>query len=138
MTSFDVWDSQTPRLEIYGEQGTLCIADPDPTDGINIFGGQVLYKTRETARWVYRPRVPNLEHWHVAENTHNFNEDTRGIGLVDLAYAVKNQRPARASGKMAQHVCEIMFGILESSKTGQFSEIESRCDIPAPLPVDFP
>ncbi|MBE1275904.1 gfo/Idh/MocA family oxidoreductase [Enterovibrio baiacu] len=138
MTSFDVWDSQTPRLEIYGEQGTLCIADPDPTDGINIFGGQVLYKTRETARWVYRPRVPNLEHWQVAENTHNFNEETRGIGLVDLTYAVKNQRPARASGEMAQHVCEIMFGILESSKTGQFSEIESRCDIPAPLPVDFP
>ncbi|MEI8611439.1 hypothetical protein P4S70_22240 [Enterovibrio sp. Hal110] len=138
MTSFDVWDSQTPRLEIYGEQGTLCIADPDPTDGINIFGGQVLLQNPRNGKVGLSPScTKSPEHWHVAENTHNFNEDTRGIGLVDLAYAVKNQRPARASGKMAQHVCEIMFGILESSKTGQFSEIESRCDIPAPLPVDF-
>ncbi|NGN97397.1 Gfo/Idh/MocA family oxidoreductase [Grimontia sp. S25] len=138
MASFDVWDSQTPRMEIYGENGTICINDPDPTDGFNIFGGQVLYKTRETARWVYRPRTPNLEFWSVAENTHGFNQEARGLGLLDLAYAVKNQRPARANGELAQHVCEVMFGILESAKTGQFVEIKSRCESPSALPEDFP
>ena len=138
MMSFDIWDSQLPRLEIYGENGTLCIPDPDPTDGANIFGGQVLYKTRETARWNYRPRVPNLDYWHVAENTHGYNQDSRGLGLVDLAYAVKNKRPPRASGDMAHHVCEIMLGILESSKKGAYSVLKSTCNIPSPLPEDFP
>jgi len=138
MMSFDIWDSQLPRLEIYGENGTLCIADPDPTDGTNIFGGQVLYKTRETARWSYRPRVPNLEHWNVAENSHGYNQDTRGLGLVDLAYAVKDKRPPRASAEIAHHVCEIMFGILESSKNGAYSVLKSSCNMPAPLPEDFP
>jgi predicted dehydrogenase len=44
-TSFDVWDSQTPRLEIYGEYGTICIPDPDPVHGANIFQGEVWYRT---------------------------------------------------------------------------------------------
>ena len=30
MVSYDVWDSETPRFEIYGTEGTLCIPDPDP------------------------------------------------------------------------------------------------------------
>lgn len=38
--SFDVWDSEMPRLEIYGEKGTICIPDPDPVHGANIFQGE--------------------------------------------------------------------------------------------------
>lgn len=63
MMSFDVWDSQLPRLEIYGEKGSISISDIDPTDGPNIFEGPVYYKTKETARWNYRPRVSGLENW---------------------------------------------------------------------------
>jgi len=138
MMSFDVWDSQLPRMEIYGEQGTICIPDPDPTDGTNIFGGEVYYKTRETARWNYRPRVQGLDEWDVAANNHGYNEDSRGLGLADLAYAVRDNRPPRASGKMAFHVFDIMMGILESSKSGEYSVLESTCSIPSPLPANFP
>ena len=28
--SFDIWDSDMPRFEIYGTEGTICIPDPDP------------------------------------------------------------------------------------------------------------
>lgn len=138
MMSFDVWDSQLPRMEVYGELGTLCIPDPDPTDGTNIFGGTVFYKTRENARWNYRPRVQGLDEWDVAANNHGYNEDTRGLGLADLAYAVRDKRPLRASGEMAFHVFDIMMGIIDSSQTGVYSEIESTCAIPAPLPENFP
>ena len=136
--SFDIWDSETPRLEIYGEKGTICIPDPDPVHGPNLFEGDVWFRTRETARWTYKPRVKGLDNWEIAENCHGFNEDTRGLGLVDLAYAVKNQRPARASGEMAFHVFEIMSGILNSSNTGTHKVLKSTCSIPAPLPVGFP
>ncbi|MEM7445334.1 MAG: Gfo/Idh/MocA family oxidoreductase [Pseudomonadota bacterium] len=137
-TSFDVWDSQTPRLEIYGENGTICIPDLDPIHGANVFEGEVWFRTRETSRWTYKPRVPGLDDWQVAENTHGFNEDSRGLGLLDLVYAVRNRRPVRASGEMAQHVVEIMSGILDSPSTGSYRVIESTCTVPEPLPEDFP
>jgi predicted dehydrogenase len=136
--SFDVWDSQTPRLEIYGEAGTICIPDPDPVHGANIFQGEVWYRTRETSRWAYQPRVQGLDDWQVAENTHGYNADSRGLGLLDLAYAVRDKRAVRASGEMAQHVFEIMSGILEAPGSGRYQTIESSCAVPAPLPEDFP
>jgi len=138
MTSFDIWDSETPRMEIYGSKGTICIPEPEPVAGPNIFGGEVWYRTRETSRWTYKPRVQGLENWQVAENTHAYNDDSRGLGLVDMAYAVKNQRPHRANGEMAFHVFEIMQGMLEASKKGEYSMLRSSCGIPAPLPQNFP
>lgn len=138
MMSFDVWDSQLPRLEVYGTKGTLCIPDPDPVDGTNIFGGEVYFKTRETARWTYRPRVQGLDEWATIENHHKFNENSRGLGLADMAYAILNKRPHRANGKMAYHVCEIMEGILKSSKNGRYSILTSSCQKPQQLAENFP
>ncbi len=138
MMSFDVWDSQTPRLEIYGENGTICIPDPDPVHGPNLFEGEVWYRTRETSRWTYKPRVKGLDNWQIAENTHGHNVDSRGLGLVDLAYAARDGRPVRASGEMAHHVFEVMTGILESPGDGMYRVMESTCGKPAMLPENFP
>ncbi len=138
MKSFDVWDNQLPRLEIYGTEGTISIVDPDPTGGPNEFGGKVYYKTRETARWTYRPREQGLENWDLAENTHGYNEDSRGLGLADMAYAVREKRSHRASGEMACHVLEVMLGMLESAESGEVYTVKSTCSIPEPLPQDFP
>ena len=136
--SFDVWDSNLPRLEIYGELGSISISDPDPVFGPNRFEGPVHFRTRESARWTYRPRVPGLDEWEVAENMHGFNEDSRGLGLLDLAYAARDGRAPRASGEMAYHVLEVMLGITDGSQKRQFVDIESTCAQPLPLPVDFP
>ncbi len=134
MVSFDVWESETPRLEIYGEEGTICIPDPDPGDGANVFQGPVWYRTRETARWTMRPRPKAPSSWSIAENTHGYNYDARGIGLLDLANAVSEQREARASGDMAFHVFEAIEGMLTSSGLGRFVDLSSRCERPDPLP----
>ena len=134
MVSFDVWDSETPRLEIYGENGTICIPDPDPGDGANIFQGPVWYRTRAESRWTMRPRPKAPAEWCVAACTHDYNYDARGIGLLDLANAVREGRPPRASGEMAFHVCEAMEGMFASSSLGRFMELQSRCAKPDPLP----
>lgn len=136
--SFDVWDSNAPRFEIYGETGTICIPDPDPVHGANIFEGEVWYRTSDTARWTHQPRPAGREHWQVAENRHGLNEDSRGFGLVDLARAIREGRPPRASGEMAFHVCEVMHGILGSKHSGQFAMMESTCAIPPMLPETVP
>jgi predicted dehydrogenase len=136
--SFDVWDSETPRFEIYGTQGTICIPDPDPVHGANDFHGPVWYRTRKQSRWEFQPRPTDRPtDWCVAENRHGFNENSRGLGLLDLSYAVKEGRAPRASGDLAQHVLDVMLGILESPETGGYVDIKSRCERPKPLPENF-
>lgn len=45
ITSFDVWGSELPRIELYGSKGAVCIRDVDPLSGPNLFGGPVLLMT---------------------------------------------------------------------------------------------
>ena len=134
MVSFDVWESETPRLEIYGTEGTLCIPDPDPGDGANIFQGEVWLRTRATSRWTMRPRPKAPAEWEVVANTHGLNFDARGVGLAELAWAAKEKRQPRASGALGQHLCEVMQGMLDSPGIGQFVDIKSTCSRPAILP----
>lgn len=137
--SFDVWDSETPRLEIYGTEGTICIPDPDPVHGANDFHGPVWLRTRATSRWEFQPRPTDRPaDWQEVANTHGFNENSRGLGLLDLAYAVRDNRAPRASGELAQHVLEVMTGIDAAPGQGGYVDILSRCTIPEPLPETFP
>jgi len=135
--SFDIWDSQLPRIEIYGTAGTLCIPDVDPLEGPNVFGGPVLIKTKETSRWRGVPRKPELSDWDELSVIHKYNENSRGLGLSDMAYAIRDRRPNRASGEMAYHVLEIGYALLESARNMQYYRLSSTCNRPDSLAVDF-
>lgn len=115
-TSFDVWHSHLPRIEIYGTEGTLNVPDP------NQFGGPVYVRRAGAKEWTEIP----LSH----------SADVgRGIGVADLAYALVYGRPHRANGDMAYHVLDLMEAFAEASHQGHHLEIESRCERPAPLPL---
>jgi len=119
ITSFDIWASKLPRIEVYGSEGTLSATDP------SAFHGSV---------WIRRA---GAEEWSEMPLTHS-SEVGRGIGVVDMAYAIASGRPYRASGELAYHVLDVMqafeaFG--ESSETGRHIEITSPCSRPAPLPL---
>ncbi|MBK9055354.1 MAG: Gfo/Idh/MocA family oxidoreductase [Chloroflexi bacterium] len=115
-TSFDVWHSHLPRIEIYGTEGSLSVPDP------NMFGGSVYVRQAMAKEWSEVPLT------HAADMG-------RGIGVADLAYALADARPHRAAGEMAFHVLDLMQAFEESSQSGRHIEIESRCERPAPLPV---
>jgi predicted dehydrogenase len=143
ITSFDIWDSQLPRIEIYGTEGTICIPDLDPLSGPNLFGGPIWLKTEENCRWKGQPREDPLPEWTEIPVTRRFSEtghdvNSRGIGLVDMAYGIRDNREPRASGAMAFHSMETMQGVLDSASEHRFVEIKSRFDRPEPLPEDFP
>ncbi|RIK15500.1 MAG: oxidoreductase, partial [Chloroflexi bacterium] len=53
ITSFDVWHSQLPRIEIYGSKGSLRAPDP------NWFGGDIFLRGEDDADW---QNVP-IEEW---------------------------------------------------------------------------
>lgn len=143
IASFDVWDSQLPRIEIYGTKGTICVPDLDPIAGPNLFGGPVHLITRENYRWRTRPLPNPLPTWRDVPIRRRYNEtshdeNSRGLGLVDMAYAIRDGRVPRASGEMALHMMEVLDAILQSAREKRFVEVESRFALPMPLPVDFP
>jgi predicted dehydrogenase len=142
IASFDVWDSELPRIEIYGTKGTICINDIDPANGPNIFGGKVLLRTRKNYRWETLPREKLLSDWIEVPVKHRFNsishqKNSRGIGLIDMAYAINEKRDARASGQMALHTLEVMEAILKSAREDCYYKVKSRFTRPEPLPEDF-
>lgn len=143
IASFDVWDSELPRMEIYGTKGSICLRDIDPVDGPNLFGGTVLLRTAQEYRWKDFPRKQPAPDWIEVPVEHRFSEtshrvNSRGIGLVDMAYAIVKQRAARASVEMALHSLELMHGLLESAAHGKFYTLQTRCERPTPLPMNFP
>lgn len=118
ITSFDVWHSSVPRIEIYGSEGTLSVPDP------NTFGGPV------------RLRRMGAEEWSEIPLTHAVPIG-RAIGVADLATALRAGRPHRASGELGYHVLEVMHAFEAASRGGQHIHIESRCERPAPLPLNM-
>ncbi|PFG14997.1 Gfo/Idh/MocA family protein [Bacillus sp. es.036] len=119
ITSFDVWGSKTPFLEIYGTNGSLSVPDP------NTFGGPVLL------------RKPGETEWAEVAFTHGSLENSRGIGVLDMVDALHSGREPRASGELAYHVLEIMHGIHESSGKGVRYEMTSTCKQPEALPSEI-
>ena len=76
--SFDVWESEIPRLEIYGSEGSICIPDLDPVHGANNFDG--LYGSvgvKTVAGSSSQDRTDRPEQWHVAENRYGYNANYR-------------------------------------------------------------
>ena len=90
--SFDCKAAQLPRIEIYGTEGTLSVPDP------NTFGGPV--------------RISKGKEWLDVPLTHGYTENSRSIGVADMANAIRSGRPHRASGELALHVLDAMEACL--------------------------
>ncbi len=119
VTSFDVWASTLPRIEIYGTDGTLLVPDP------NTFGGPVRMWRKEKKQWEEVPLCFPYE------------ANSRGLGVAEMACALAAGRPHRASREMAWHVLDVMTAIEEASTARRTIEMETSCERPAPLPPDI-
>ncbi|MCL6559353.1 MAG: Gfo/Idh/MocA family oxidoreductase [Firmicutes bacterium] len=117
ITSFDIWAARLPYIEIYGSEGTLGVPDP------NTFSGPVYIRRKDRDDWMEVPL------------THGYVENSRGIGVADMALALCTGRKQRASMELAYHVLEIMHAIHDASREGRHIVIESSCERPEPLPM---
>ena len=61
----------------------------------------------------------------------------RGLGLREMARAIREDRPHRLQGELAYHVLEVMTAIEESSREGRHIPIQSTCQRPAPMPEEM-
>ncbi|MBU4200782.1 MAG: Gfo/Idh/MocA family oxidoreductase [Kiritimatiellae bacterium] len=117
VTSFDVWGGVVPRIEVYGTEGSLSVPDP------NCFGGPIRILRTGANEWSELPL------------THGYSENSRGIGVADMAYALRSGRDHRASGQMALHVLDAMQSFQEASDQGRHVDLKIPCERPAPLPL---
>jgi len=62
-------------------------------------------------------------------------ENSRGLGVADMAYALRSGRPHRASGELTYHVLETMHAFHTASDKKRAVTLRSRCGKPAPLPL---
>jgi len=128
-TSWDVWKHGHAPIELYGEEGTIFVPDP------NFFGGTVSYTRQADAvkklpKWKHLLSVPNSMHSIGAMANY------RTVGLADMAVAIQEGRPHRCSLELALHAVDVMTSILKSGETGKFVTLQTTCERPAALGVD--
>lgn len=110
--------SDTPDGEhgftVYGTEGTLYVPDP------NEFGNPVYYR-RSGQRFEFPLCFP-------------YSASSRGIGIADMAWALRTGRPPRLSPLLAMHALEVVKGIVMAGNTGTYQNMEITFPRPAPLP----
>lgn len=114
--SFYVGPSKQRGLELHGDDGSLYLptwGEFDSRIELQERGGE--YATVEPLRQPY----PGID-WSRA--------------LVELAEAIAEDRPHRASGEQAAHVVEVLEAVQTSSEQGRAVEVGSSFVRPEPLP----
>ncbi|MCX7030203.1 MAG: Gfo/Idh/MocA family oxidoreductase [Spirochaetes bacterium] len=117
LTSFDVWGTHLPAIEIYGTDGSLSVPDP------NTFGGPVLLLQK------------NEKEWREVPLAFGYAENSRGLGVADMADAIAKGRPHRAAGEAMYHVLDVMEGLHDASAAGRSYMVKSGCERSAALPL---
>ncbi|WP_341359174.1 Gfo/Idh/MocA family oxidoreductase [Georgenia sp. M64] len=106
VTSFDVVATRTPPLEIHGTEGSLVAAEA------NSWGGPVLLMRRGESDFTEVLPAARPE------------DGFMGMGLVDMARALRQGRPVTAGGDRALHVLEVLTAVASSARAGgQLTEI---------------
>jgi predicted dehydrogenase len=112
--SFDSPLSRVGVVEIAGTEATLAAPDP------NYFRGDI--KVMKTGGQEWEPiAVTGVE-------------GGRGIGVVDMARALRHGGQHRATGRLGFHVLDAMLATAESMERHQFVPVESRMEAIPALP----
>lgn len=102
-----------PRVEIYGRTGSITLSDAN--------------------RYSARVTVRTVDGEQSYDTPPGFTELGRGLGVAEMAMALRENRAPRASGDLMLHVLEVMLAVHDSSPANRHVRIESRVERPAPF-----
>jgi len=119
LNSFDVQAQNLPIMEIYGTKGTISAPDP------NTFDGPIKLFRKEQPEFLTMPL------------TFGYKENSRGLGVADMAKAIETGRKPRAGIDIYFHVLEVMSGIAESSAQKKEIDIKSTVRRADPMLTDL-
>lgn len=114
-TTFDVYYPTQPRFEVYGSEGTMIVPDP------NTFAGPVM---------IYHGKDGILKEMPLL---FDYSENSRGLGLADMAKAIETGRDGRTLCDQTLHVLEILTSFEKSSRIGRRVELETSFQRKAPM-----
>jgi predicted dehydrogenase len=126
LMSWDIWSTHLPYLEVYGSAGSIAVPNPDE------YGGAPQLRPAGPEELGQPPPRPGELPW-TAIPPPVTRQVERGIGVADMADAIRTGRRHRADGELAYHVLEVLTALLRSAREGGHVEIDSRCDRPARL-----
>jgi predicted dehydrogenase len=120
VVSFDTISTALPPIEVYGTIASLAIPDPNQFAGV-----------------VGIARLPHGPFEDVGELA-GYSDAGRGVGVADLARALRTGEPHRQSVELGFHVNEVMARILEATRSGGTVGVTSCCERPAPVTAGTP
>lgn len=124
--SWDVSRHSHRPFELYGTEASLRLPDP------NFMGGTIELGTRDQD-W------QEIRTDHLVFGQNNYPADAprsandRGLGLAEMARAIREGRRQRLSAGLALHVTSIMESILRAGTEGRVVAVEHPTERPAPL-----
>lgn len=110
---------EKPRLVLFGTLGVMYMADP------NQFGGEV--------KVILKGNNESM----VMQQSHAFSDECRGLGVAEMAWAMRLGRKNRANKEMAYHALEVLHGIVRSSQTKSSQVIQSTFAMMPPIPRGY-
>lgn len=122
LTTFDTYPTKQDNILLYGTKGNLAVPDP------NCFGAQNGMRFFDAA--TKETRELPLEF--------DYSENSRLLGLDDLAAAIEHGRSPRTSYRQTYHVLEVMTGALKSAKSGMPYEMTTTFTREAPMDPTLP
>lgn len=112
VNSFDIWRTQQPHIEIYGEKGTMVIPDP------NRYKGDVLIR-----------RFRDTE-WRVVPQFVEYADYGRGIGIVDMIRSIEAGVRHKANLEMAYHATDVILTMDEAGEAHREISVASTATKP--------
>ncbi len=117
-TTFDVFYPTQARFEVYGSAGTLIVPDP------NHFCGPIL---------LYRPEANREKQYKEIPLMYDYADNSRALGLADMAKAIQTGRAARCDCRQTFHVLEAIEGFEQSSREQKWVKLQSRFERRPPM-----
>ncbi|KQO12708.1 Gfo/Idh/MocA family protein [Paenibacillus sp. Leaf72] len=98
---------EKPTLVLYGTDGVMYMSDP------NLFGGEV--------NVILKGNTEPM----VMQQSHSFTQESRGLGVAEMAWSMRKGRANRASKEMGYHALEILHSIVKSGETKRHIALQS-------------
>lgn len=111
---------------VSGTLGTISLSDP------NGFIGPVTI----TRPFKSLDDLQNLSQ-EVIEIAEEGPNSGRGLGVVEMARAIREDRPHQASAELAYHVLDTLLAVEEAAAKKQFIQVESTVEPLGSMPIEF-
>jgi predicted dehydrogenase len=114
-------------LTIYGSEANLVCPDP------NFYGGKVFIQKNQRKNMmdlmVPGEGIQPMDMYQVPF-THGIIDEGRGVGLLDLAFAIRNGRKPRCHYSMGMQSFEVVHGLIDSCANGVNHKMVTKVEQP--------